>query len=97
MFKKLFRFMKKETKEIVGLEKGNENGEYTIILGGEERIDVFPDLQIPIDKKKDYRIISIEEEGKKIRLGVYKKGKIMSTRFVTPQDLIDILVEKKFI
>lgn len=73
----------------------------TLTLDGEQKLDIYPDLRIPIDKKKTYRVLSIglnEGTGKlKIILGIYRKEKQMNCMSVGVIEFLEILNEHKLI
>lgn len=72
-----------------------------LTLDGEQKLDVYPDLRIPIDKKKTYRVLSLglnEGTGKlKIILGIYLKEKQMNCISAGVSEFLKILNEHKLI
>lgn len=73
----------------------------TLTLDGEQKLDIYPDLRIPIDRKKTYKVLSLglnEETGKlKIILGIYRKEKQMNCLTFGVSEFLEILNEHKFI
>ena len=76
-----------------------EYQEQNLVLNLEDnqKIDVFPDLRIPIDRRREYRVLSInldEETGKiKIKLGIYRKSKQINCINVGLNEFSNILDE----
>ena len=73
----------------------------TLTLDGEQKLDIYQDLRIPIDRKKSYRVLSVdvnEDTGKlKIILGIYRKERHMTCRPVGVLEFLEILDEHKLI
>ena len=73
----------------------------TLTLDGEQKLDIYQDFRIPIDRKKSYRVLSVdvnEDTGKlKIILGIYRKDRQMTCRPVGVLEFLEILDEHKLI
>ena len=66
-------------------------------LEGDQKIDIFPDFRFSIDKKKEYRVLSIHMDEStvkiKLNLGIYRKAKQMNCRMVSLNEFTEILLD----
>lgn len=71
-------------------------GEILILkIGDNQFIEVFPDMRIPIDKKREYKVHNVLKD--KINLGIYKKGRLQISLSTGVKEFLEIIEDHAII